>query len=149
MDAVRDAARRQPVSQGYLILSSGLTVVVATVLVGRFLGIGPVREWHESSFSPIVEVLQRNDALIDVSSFLTDLGHLNINYVMLAALGVCAWLRPSCGTRAWLFGLTVTALALRPFQAIVSRLVDGSTPIRPWWSVSPGRTSRAGSFGSR
>lgn len=131
MNAERDGVHSQVGSQALLILGSGVLITVVTVLVGRFLGIGPVREWHESSFSPIVESLQRSDALIDASSWLTDLGHLNINYVMLAVLGVCAWLLPSCDTRAWILGLTVTALALRPFQAIVSRLVDGSTPYSP------------------
>ncbi len=100
----------------------------ATVLVGRALAVGPVREWHESIFNPIVEGLQRSDVLIDISTVLTDLGHLNINYVMLAALAVVVWFRPGCDSRAWLVGLAMTAVGLRPFQSIVSRLVDGSTP---------------------
>jgi membrane-associated phospholipid phosphatase len=96
--------------------------------VGRVLTVDPVREWHESTFAPIVEFLQRSDLLVDVSTVLTDLGHLNLNYAMLAALAGVAWFRPDCDSRAWLVVLVVTAVGLRPFQSIVSRMVDGSTP---------------------
>jgi hypothetical protein len=114
-----------------MIFGSGVLLMLVTSLVGRILRIGPLREWHESSFTAIVEALQQNAAVVDASTWLTDLGHINLNYVMLAALGVCAWLRPRCDTRAWLIGLLVTAMILRPFQGTVSRLVDGSTPDSP------------------
>ncbi|MGI9608785.1 MAG: phosphatase PAP2 family protein [Acidimicrobiia bacterium] len=131
MSAERRHPHYQTGSQMLAIVGLGGLVVVTTVVVGRALGVGPVRDWHESTFAPIVEVLQRSDGLVDISSVVTDLGHINLNYIMLAALGMVAWRRSDVGGRAWVVGLAVTALALRPFQAIVSRLVDGSTPYSP------------------
>lgn len=115
----------------FAVFRSGVLITLVAVIVGRVLGFGPVREWHESSFVTVVEALQRSDAVVDASSWLTDLGHTNLNYLMLVALGVCAWLRPNCDTRAWLIAILVAGLALRPFQGTVSRLVDGSTPDSP------------------
>ncbi|MFW2382509.1 MAG: phosphatase PAP2 family protein [Acidimicrobiales bacterium] len=131
MNAERRHSHDQIRSQMLSIVGLGGLMLVVAVLVGRALGVGPVRDWHESTFAPVVEALQRSDALVDVSAVVTDMGHLNLNYLMLAALGVAAWLRHGTDGRAWVIGLAVTALALRPFQAIVSRLVDGSAPFSP------------------
>lgn len=110
------------------IVAAAVVTSTVSIVVGLLLKVDFVRTWHESTFDPIVEWLQASSLLIDASRVLTDLGHFTVNYLMLAVLAVVAWLRFGRSALAWWVGLALTAVGLRPFQSLVSRLVDGSSP---------------------
>ncbi len=131
VDVERPKPEVNPRSEFLTLGIAGLGTLAASVLIGLLLQVGVVRTWHESTFDPIAEWLQTSSFVVDVSEVLTDLGHFTVNYLMLAALAVLAWLRFGRGAISWWVGLALTAVALRPFQSLVSRLVDGSSPASP------------------
>ncbi len=111
-------------------LGRALMVANAAILIGVLFGQFTMTSFgadlNEGLFAPLAGGLSSIPGMVSVSSRLTDIGKLTVNYGM--AIGVAGFvllLRRDWRPPAFLIAVMVGANA---FQSIVTRIVDGSTP---------------------
>lgn len=110
------------------IVLLAVATVLVSVAVGKVFAWSPVQNWHDATFDSIVDSLQSIPLLLGASGFLTDAGHTTVNFLMLLALAVVALVVKKTAALPWLLTLAAVAFFLRPFQSLITVMVDGTTP---------------------
>lgn len=110
--------------------------VLAGILFGQLTMTSFGAPINEGLFEPFAATLSAIPGMVRVSSILTDIGKLTVNYGMAFGVGFFLYL----SRRDWKLPVFVVAVmvGLHGFQSVVTRIVDSSTPSGEYVIGTPG-----------